>query len=223
MIVNRLFDCIHLTGIAAAFLWCASAAVAADVKVIGLTAGKAVVVIDGGKPRTLSVGDTAPDGVRLVNANSRSAVFEIDGKRQTLGIGENGAISTVSTPGTRQSAILTANSGGHFIASGSINGIPVQMLVDTGASMVSMSAAEAKRLGIDYLAGTRGFSSTANGVVPAYKVKLDTVQVGGVALSNVDGMVHAGDNLPIVLLGMSFLNRMEMQRDGDRMTLTKRY
>jgi aspartyl protease family protein len=67
------------------------------------------------------------------------------------------------------------------------------------------------------------FSATANGVVPAYKVKLDEVRIGDIVLNNVDALVHAGDNLPIALLGMSFLNRMEMKRDGDKMVLTKRY
>ena len=54
------------------------------------------------------------------------------------------------------------------------------------------------------------------------RVKLDTVRVGEIVLNNVDAMVHQND-LPIALLGMSFLNRMEMQRNGETMTLKKRY
>jgi aspartyl protease family protein len=65
--------------------------------------------------------------------------------------------------------------------------------------------------------------STANGVVPTYKVKLDEVRLGDVTLNNVDGMVHEDNSLPVVLLGMSFLNRMEMKRDGEKMVLTKRF
>jgi len=65
--------------------------------------------------------------------------------------------------------------------------------------------------------------STANGVVATYKVKLDEVRLSDVTLNNVDGMVHADNSLPVVLLGMSFLNRMEMKRDGEKMVLTKRY
>ena len=60
-------------------------------------------------------------------------------------------------------------------------------------------------------------------MVPTYKVKLDEVRIGDIVLNNVDGMVLAGDNLPMALLGMSFLNRMEMKRDGETMVLTKRY
>ena len=64
--------------------------------------------------------------------------------------------------------------------------------------------------------------STANGVVPAYRVKLDEVRLGDISLNNVDGVVTIGSQ-PIVLLGMSFLNRMEMKRDGETMTLKKRF
>jgi aspartyl protease family protein len=99
----------------------------------------------------------------------------------------------------------------------------VRFLVDTGATQVSLSNSEAKRLGINYIAGQKTLTATANGVVPTYKVKLDEVRIGDIVLNNVDGLVHAGDNLPIALLGMSFLNRMEMKRDGEKMVLTKRY
>jgi aspartyl protease family protein len=86
-----------------------------------------------------------------------------------------------------------------------------------------MSSTEANRLGINYTAGQKTFSSTANGMVPTYHVKIDEVRLGDVTLNNVDGMVHVGDKLPIVLLGMSFLNRMDMKRDGEKLVLTKRF
>ena len=54
------------------------------------------------------------------------------------------------------------------------------------------------------------------------KVQLDTVRVGDVTLHNVDALIHQTE-MPIALLGMSFLNRMEMQRDGSTMTLKKRF
>ena len=100
---------------------------------------------------------------------------------------------------------------------------PYRFLVDTGASFISMSSGEAKRLGLKYLEGEKASISTANGVVRSYKVKLDEVRLGDVTLNNVDGMVHADDSLPIILLGMSFLNRMEMTRDGEQMVLKKRF
>ena len=120
------------------------------------------------------------------------------------------------------SVVLQADGRGHFVTQGQINGGTARMLVDTGASLVSMPAADAIRLGINYKTGAQGFVSTANGVAPAYRVKLDTVKIGDLVLHQVDGLVQES-GLPIILLGMSFLNRTEMRRDGDTMTLKRRY
>ena len=111
---------------------------------------------------------------------------------------------------------------GHFVTTGTMNGGTVQFLVDTGATMISMGRGDARRVGIDYRKGQKGLSNTANGVAPVYKVKIDTVRVGEITLNNVDALVHDQD-LPWVLLGMSFLNRVEMRREGDNLTLIKRY
>lgn len=187
--------------------------------------GKAVLVIDGGKPRTLSVGQATPEGVRLVAATSEAAVIEFNGQRQTL---TTGHATRIGQPGSSASAsasqvTLTADSRGHFFAMGTINGVPVRFLVDTGASSVALSTDEARRLGVNYLAGVRGTGSTANGMVPVYRVKLDNVRVGDIILNNVEGAVIEGAGLKVALLGMSFLNRTAMKRDGDTLTLTRRY
>lgn len=73
-----------------------------------------------------------------------------------------------------------------------------------------------------YKHGQVGYASTANGTVAVYRVKLDSVKVGDIELNQVDAVIHES-GLPIVLLGMSFLNRTEMCRDGEQMTLKKRY
>ena len=104
-----------------------------------------------------------------------------------------------------------------------MNGVSLRFLVDTGASSVVLSSADARRAGVSYLAGTRVLTQTANGVVPVYTVKLDTLRVGDITLNNVDAAVIEGDKLPIALLGMSFLNRMEMKRDGMTLTLIRRF
>lgn len=204
-------------------LWLPAAG-AADISINGVIGTKALVVIDGGKPRWLTAGDTTPEGIKLVGVSGQSAVIEFGGKRQTLTMGQNERLSggAAANAGT-QSVILTADQRGHFVAGGMINGVSVQFLVDTGASFISFSSSEAKRLGVNYLNGQKSFSSTANGVVPTFRVKLDEVKVGGITLNNIDAMVHVGDNLPVVLLGNSFLNRMEMKRDGEKMVLTKRF
>lgn len=203
------------------FLLFAEPAAAADVNVIGLFPGKAVVVINGGKPRTLSAGQTSPEGVKLISANSEAAELEIEGKRQVLGLGQG--ITSNFAPAENTSVTLTADSSGHFVTEGSINGATVKFIIDTGATMVSLNSSEAKRIGLNYLKGERGLVTTANGLVPVYKVKLDSVKIGDVSLSNIDALVHEGDNLPIVLMGMSFLNRVEMKREGSQMTLIKHY
>ena len=205
------------------FLSLCGAAAAADVNLNGVIGAKALVVIDGGKPRLLAAGETSPEGVKLISVAGESAVIEMGGKRETLTMGQSVRLAGGSRPVGGRSVTLIADSQGHFITIGAINGVTVRVMVDTGASLVSMSSTEARRLGINYTAGQKAFSSTANGVVPTYRVKIDAVRLGDVTLNNVDGMVHVGDNLPIVLLGMSFLNRMEMKRDGEKMVLTRRF
>ena len=127
-----------------------------------------------------------------------------------------------SSAPTAESLVLTADLQGHFAADGEVNGRTVRFIVDTGATLISLPASEARRIGIDYLKGQKAMMSTANGNAPAHVVKLDTVRVGGVTLHGVDAVVMEG-GLPVPLLGMSFLNRMDMRRDGNIMTLTKRY
>ena len=206
------------TMLAAGCLTC-TAAGATSVSVVGLFKDKAIVSIDGGKPRTLSVGQVA-QGVKLVAADSDSARFEVDGKRRTLGMGQSFAGS--AAPAARQSVSLTADARGHFAAAGSLNGYPLTFLVDTGATAIAISAAEARRVGVDYRAGEAMRVGTAAGVVPAWRVKFNTVKVGSITVHQVDGMVME-TGLDVPLLGMSFLNRMEMTRNGQTMTLTQRY
>jgi aspartyl protease family protein len=204
--------------IAAGWLSC-TAAWATSVSVVGLFKDKAIVSIDGGKPRTLSVGQ-AVQGVKLIAADSGSARIDVDGKRRTLGMGQSFAAGAATAE--RQSVSLTADARGHFSATGSVNGYPLTFLVDTGATAIAISAAEARRMGVDYKAGQAVGVGTAAGVVPAWRVKFNTVKVGGITAHMVDGMVME-TGLGVPLLGMSFLNRMEMKRDGQTMTLTQRY
>jgi aspartyl protease family protein len=198
-------------------------ATSADIAASALFSGKAVLVVDGGKPRTLIVGESTPEGVKLLSASSESAVIEYGGQRQTLVLGQGTRVGFSAVGSGSGQVTLIADSRGHFIANGTINGLSVRFLVDTGATSVALSTAEAKRLGVNYLAGVRAYSSTANGVIPIYRVKLDNVRVGDIALNNVDATVLEGAGLDIALLGMSFLNRMQMKRDGDTLTLVRRY
>lgn len=193
---------------------------AADVTVVGLFPSKVVVQVDGGPLRTLAPGQKTPEGVLVVSVDRDSATFEIDGKRTTLRMGQ---ARIARAPPAVESVTLTADLQGHFTAEGQVNGRTVRFLVDTGATVIALPSGEAKRLGVDYERGQKVLMRTANGTGSGYLVKLDAVAVGGVTLYGVDAVVIDGTGLAYPLLGMSFLNRMDMKREGNVMTLTKRF
>ena len=193
---------------------------ARDVTVVGLFPGKVVVQIDGGPLRTLAPGAKTAEGVTVVAVDRDTATFEIEGKRVTLGVSQ--ARLGRSAPAA-ESATITADLQGHFTSEGQVNGRPLRFVVDTGATLVSIPSAEARRLGVDYTKGQKVLMRTANGTATGYLIKLDTVTVGGVTLHGVDAVVMEGVGLSFSLLGMSFLNRMDMRREGNIMTLIKRY
>ena len=200
--------------------WLATAVFATDVNVIGVFPGKAVVTINRGAPRTLSIGEKTAEGVVLISSDAKGAVIEIDGKRQSLDMGQHFAASPAEE-GRRQ-VNLAQDASGHFIAEGMVNGSHIRFMVDTGATLVSIPISEAARLGIDYQKGRLGYSILADGRrVASWRVQLDSVTLGDVTLLNVEGSVSQGSGIP--LLGMSFLNRMEMRREGQTLILTKRY
>lgn len=215
---SRFPNIMRLSFLATALLYSA-AAHAADISVVGLFPNKAVLVVDGGSPKTYSVGATISEGIRLVSATDSNATIEANGKRQTIALGEH--VNRNPSSG-RASVALQPDGRGHYLVQGQINGGSVRMLLDTGATMIALPASDAVRLGIDYKRGRIGYVNTANGTAPAYQVKLDSVRVGDIELNQVDAVVQE-QGLPLILLGMSFLNRTEMRREGSQMVLTKRF
>lgn len=203
------------------FTFAALPAHATDVNVIGLFPGKAVVVIDRGAPRTLAVGQRTAEGVVLLSADSRAATFEIDGQRRTLEMGRH--FETAAQTSGHSKVTLPPDDRGHFMTQGSVNGMSVRFLVDTGATFVTLPASEARRLGLELDKARRAVSSTANGNVPVYVVTLDSVKVGDITLYNVPAVVNGGPGLDVALLGMSFLSRMDMRADGPNLVLEKKY
>jgi aspartyl protease family protein len=105
---------------------------------------------------------------------------------------------------------------------GLINGRSTQLLVDTGATAVSISQIEADKLGLRYLNGRRLITQTANGAVPAYLIMLASVRIGEIEVREVEAIVIPGQ-MSHVLLGNSFLNRFQMRRENEVMTLELRY
>jgi aspartyl protease family protein len=195
-----------------------TAAIGLDVNVVGLFPNKAVVQIDGGALQTLSVGQKTREGIVLLSVERDGATFDIQGQRMALGLGH-----ARMQPTTAASAMATVDQRGHFVVDGQVNDVPIRFTIDTGATFISLPASEARRLGLDYLKGRKTVMETANGIAAAYRIKLDTVRVGDLVVNNVDAVVMEGDSLPVALLGMSFLNRMDIRREGQIMTLTKRY
>lgn len=188
----------------------------------GTMGQQALLVIDGGNPRAVRVGDAA-QGVKVISVGAGEAQVEIAGLRRTLRVGDapvavGGGISSSGA----SKIVLTAGSGGHFMTMGSINGQSVQFMVDTGATVVALSQVDAQRMGINYLQGTPVTMRTAGGDVQAHRVMLSRVRVGEVELTNIEAVVQPTP-LPFVLLGNSFLTRFQMKRENDLMTLERRF
>jgi aspartyl protease family protein len=192
----------------------ASAAQATTVMVMSLEQGRAQLLVNGSAVRSLRAGQASPEGVRLLSADRSQAVIEVDGKPVTLKLGQ----STVAA------AELKADPRGQFVTTAYVNGVETRAMIDTGATSVALSSDEARRLGVGFAGLARIQIATAGGAQAAYRVNLASVRVGGVTLHNVDAVVLEGgrEQLPLTLIGMSFLNGVDMRRVGDTLTLTRR-
>jgi aspartyl protease family protein len=122
-----------------------------------------------------------------------------------------------SKNGSRAEVVLKRNRYGHYVATGAINDRPVEFLLDTGASDVSVPLDLAERLGLKK--GPRVRFETANGRVDGYMTNLDQVQLGDIQLHQVRASINPGMSGDSVLLGMSFLRHIEFTQRGDSMTL----
>ncbi len=196
---------------------------AQSVALTGVSGNKALVVIDGAAPRFLSAGQ-AHQGVKLLNLQGEAATVEVNGQRQTLRVGDAPVSVGRAAPagGGGQRIVITADARGHFLPPGQINGRAVQFMVDTGATSVALSEADARRINLKFENGQRVGVNTANGQVVAHLVRLDTVRIGDVTVYGVEALVTP-QSMSYVLLGNSFLNRFQMQRQNDQLTLEKRF
>ena len=192
-----------------------------DVRVVGLFADRAVLLVEG-QQHMLRVGQSSPEGVKLVSASSESAVLLIDGEEITARL--DGRVSARKRTAAVKEVQVWRNTSGMFTTVGSINGLHVPFLVDTGATQVAMNASQARRLGIDFhVIGKPAEVTTASGVVRAWAVTLDSVKVGDLVVRNVPAVVLEGAQPKVTLLGMSYLGRMEILHEGQLMTLRKKY
>jgi aspartyl protease family protein len=207
--------------LAAAALASAAVAQAQGVVLAGRMGERALLVIDG-RPHTVAVGQTAA-GVRLLRWAGDSAEIERGGATYALPLGaapaQLGAAPAASA--AAREVVISAGPGGHFVASGSINGRAARFMVDTGATLVSIGRDDAERMGLDLKAARNTVTQTANGPVTVQTLTLATVRVGEVELSNVSAMVLP-TAMPYVLLGNSWLGRFQMRRVNDVMRLELR-
>lgn len=193
---------------------------ATDIMVLGLFKDKAIVNIDG-KQRTLKKGKKSPEGVTLISSDSDMATLDVNGKQSDFKLGRH-VRTNFKQKRLPEAKIMPVN--GMYSTTGFINGHPVRFLVDTGATWIAMNVHQARSLGINFrYIGKRSAVSTANGVVPVYQIVLDKVKVGEIELTNVVAGVLEGDSPSQVLLGNSFLNRVEMQRRGQVMLLKQKF
>lgn len=217
---------VHACALLIALALTHGAAQAQTVGLAGMLGNKALLIVDGGPPKTVAPGETH-QGVKVISTTSEQAVVELSGKRHALRIGEAPmSVGANGGPGTKTGQanriVLTAGSDGHFITQGQINNKLAQFLVDTGASVVSMSLADAERLGVDYKSGRPIQLSTANGTIIGWQTTLASVRVGDVEIFNVPAVVAARE-MPFILLGNSFLTRFQMNRTNEEMVLTRRF
>ena len=191
------------------------------ITVLGLFSNRSLITIDG-KQRLLRAGESSPEGVMLISATSREAVIEVDGHRDTYRLGTHIG-SSFKSP--EQPAVqLWPSVNGMYTVVGSINGYPIDFLLDTGATFISINEPQARRMGIDYrVRGEVAMASTASGTTTIYIVDLARVRIGEIELTNVKAAVHDGAFPAIALLGMSFLNRLDMKRDGKMLELKRKF
>lgn len=194
---------------------------ATDIRVLGLFDDRAMLFIDG-KQRLLKVGETSPEGVKLIRSDSEHALLEIAGKREEFRLGAD-MHTSLAAPDVQRVQIARDNHG-MFRTTGAINGIPVSFMVDTGATAIAMSAGMAERLGIAFRHdGEPTMVQTASGVVKAWRVMLKTVKVGEIERPLVAAAVIEADTGSEILLGMSFLSTVKLEKQNNLLVLEARY
>ncbi len=194
-------------------------AAARELVVEALLPGTVVMLIDGART-TLRVGQMQK-GVRLIEANGQSAVVEIDGRRQNVTVSQR--ISGQFTQPEKREVTVPRNDQMQYRTMAEINGVRLPVLIDTGANIVALNAAQARQAGIASDAGVPSQVQTAGSVVPARNVTLDTVDVGGIRVQGVTATVIDGPYPAVILLGMSYLQHVELQDQGGVLTLRARW
>ncbi len=205
----------------AAGLALALPAVAADqsIALAGVLGSKALLVVDGSAPRAVGPGETH-QGVKVLSVTRDEATVEVQGTRRLLRLGESPV--ALGSSGSGKRIVLMADSQGHFVNTGTINGKQMKYMVDTGASVVAIGRPDAERMGIKVDDSQKVIMSTANGSATGWRVRLNSVRLGDVEVLGVTAVIMP-EGMPFVLLGNSFLTQFQMTRTNDQMVLEKRH
>lgn len=193
-----------------------------DLVIRGLLKDMIVIEVRG-KQRTVFAGKSSPEGFKLISSSVKGAVVEFDGERHELGISRQVGSSRAFTEPVIREVRVGQGRGGHYFTPGRINNRPVDFLVDTGATSVVMNAIEAGKLQINYKKGTPVNMQTASGVSKGYRLTLRSVSVGNVKVTNVDAVITDGAFPAEILLGNSYLSRVEMKVDQGVLVLQARF
>ena len=113
--------------------------------------------------------------------------------------------------------VLQRNRQGHYVANGTINGVPVTFLLDTGATDVAIPAAIARKAGLKQ--GYINQAATANGIIQVYSTTLDELQLGNIRLHDIKASITPSMGGETILLGMSALKQVEFTQRGSNLTL----
>jgi aspartyl protease family protein len=164
--------------------------------------------------RTLLIGALAVLGA-VVTAQRLNALADPQSAHQVA------AVATTQSAQASEGGETTIpmSSDGHWWADADIDGHPIHVLIDTGATAVSLTASDARALGIDPDNLNYAYPvMTANGPARAAKVRLGEVSVGNVEVSDVDAYVIS-TGLETSLLGMTYLHKVKMETTQDAMVL----
>jgi aspartyl protease family protein len=190
-----------------------------EIVVEALLPGIAVMKVDGARI-TLREGETEK-GLRLIAADAQSALVEISGQEQRLRVSQR--ISSQFSEPTRRSITIPRNEQMQYRTTAEINGVRLPVIVDTGANIVALNTRDARAVGIKANEGIAASVETAGAVVAARRVVLDSVDVGGIRIEAVAATVIAGAQPSVVLLGMSYLQHVELEDRAGVLTLRGRW
>ena len=186
-----------------------------EITYTGISAKKARFRMSG-RTLFLKPGESGPDGLKLISAEESQAVVSRDGKVYSYKKGS----SKPQVLATK--IVLNRGRDGAFTTKGSINGMPFMFIVDTGATFVTMNSRDARKLKLKYKQGKKIEVSTASKRDSAYLIEVDNIRIGGLYANKVVVAVIDGKFPEIVLLGNSFLHKLNILQMGNNLVITSK-